>query len=68
MQVKKKDDGKIYAMKVLKKNALVKRKQVFYTRTLQVLYSLRFTLFLISLSVQHLNNFLIIERTQPSHH
>ena len=28
MQVKKKDTGKIYAMKVLKKAQLVKRKQV----------------------------------------
>ncbi|ETO15058.1 protein kinase 2 [Reticulomyxa filosa] len=33
MQVKKNDDGKIYAMKVLKKKALVKRKQVQHTQT-----------------------------------
>lgn len=33
MQVKKKDSGKIYAMKVLKKEQLVKRKQVAHTKT-----------------------------------
>jgi len=33
MQVRKNDDGKIYAMKVLKKKALVKRKQVVHTQT-----------------------------------
>jgi len=33
MMVRKKDDGKIYAMKVLKKKALVKRKQVVHTKT-----------------------------------
>ncbi|ETO16610.1 protein kinase 3 [Reticulomyxa filosa] len=33
MQVKRNDDGKIYAMKVLKKKALVKRKQVQHTQT-----------------------------------
>lgn len=33
MQVRYKKDGKIYAMKVLKKKALVKRKQVIHTRT-----------------------------------
>jgi len=33
MQVRKKDSGKIYAMKVLKKQQLVARKQVDHTRT-----------------------------------
>lgn len=33
MQVKKKDTGNIYAMKVLKKDQLVKRKQVAHTQT-----------------------------------
>ncbi len=33
MQVKKKDTGKIYAMKVLKKQHLVARKQVAHTQT-----------------------------------
>jgi serum/glucocorticoid-regulated kinase 2 len=33
MQVRKIDDGKIYAMKVLKKKTLVKRKQVVHTQT-----------------------------------
>ena len=33
MQVKKKDTGKIYAMKVLKKQQLVARKQVAHTVT-----------------------------------
>lgn len=33
MQVRKKDTGKIYAMKVLKKETLVKRQQVAHTRT-----------------------------------
>jgi len=33
MQVKKKDTQKIYAMKVLKKSQLVKRKQVAHTKT-----------------------------------
>jgi serine/threonine protein kinase len=33
MQVKKKDTGEIYAMKVLKKNVLVARKQVAHTQT-----------------------------------
>jgi len=33
MMVKKNDDQKIYAMKVLKKKALVKRKQVVHTKT-----------------------------------
>ena len=33
MQVKKKDTGKIYAMKVLKKKALVARRQVEHTKT-----------------------------------
>jgi len=32
MQVKKKDDGKIYAMKVLRKEAIIARKQVTHTR------------------------------------
>jgi len=32
MQVKKKDDGQIYAMKVLRKEAIVARKQVDHTR------------------------------------
>eukprot|EP01114_Cavostelium_apophysatum_P000508 TRINITY_DN1045_c0_g1_i1.p1 TRINITY_DN1045_c0_g1~~TRINITY_DN1045_c0_g1_i1.p1 ORF type:complete len:412 (-),score=123.08 TRINITY_DN1045_c0_g1_i1:231-1466(-) len=32
MQVKKKDDGKIYAMKVLRKEAIIARKQVAHTR------------------------------------
>jgi serum/glucocorticoid-regulated kinase 2 len=33
MQVRKKDSGKIYALKVLKKDQLVKRKQVAHTKT-----------------------------------
>lgn len=33
MQVRKKDTGKIYAMKVLKKNALIERNQVMHTKT-----------------------------------
>ncbi len=33
MQVRKKDTGNIYAMKVLKKEQLVKRKQVAHTQT-----------------------------------
>lgn len=33
MMVKKKDNGKIYAMKVLKKDQLVKRRQVAHTQT-----------------------------------
>lgn len=33
MQVRKKDTGKIYAMKVLKKQHLVARKQVAHTNT-----------------------------------
>jgi len=33
MQVRKKDTGKIYAMKVLKKAQLIKRKQVAHTKT-----------------------------------
>eukprot|EP01084_Bolivina_argentea_P235365 396072_1 len=33
MQVRKNDDGKIYALKVLKKKELVKRKQVVHTQT-----------------------------------
>eukprot|EP01083_Nonionella_stella_P043121 116394_1 len=33
MMVRKRDDQKIYAMKVLKKKALVKRKQVIHTQT-----------------------------------
>mmetsp|Transcript_16271 Transcript_16271/g.22869 ORF Transcript_16271/g.22869 Transcript_16271/m.22869 type:complete len:393 (+) Transcript_16271:28-1206(+) len=33
MQVRKKDTGEIYAMKVLKKDQLVKRKQVAHTKT-----------------------------------
>ena len=33
MQVRKKDTGKIYAMKVLKKQQLVQRKQVAHTIT-----------------------------------
>lgn len=32
MQVRKKDDGKIYAMKVLRKEAIIARKQVAHTR------------------------------------
>jgi len=32
MQVRKKDDGKIYAMKVLRKDAIIARKQVAHTR------------------------------------
>jgi serine/threonine protein kinase len=32
MQVKKKDDGKIYAMKVLNKEAIIARKQVTHTK------------------------------------
>ena len=32
MQVKKKDDGKIYAMKVLRKEAIIARKQVAHTK------------------------------------
>jgi serine/threonine protein kinase len=32
MQVKKKDDGKIYAMKVLRKEAIIQRKQVAHTQ------------------------------------
>ena len=32
MQVKKKDDGQIYAMKVLRKEAIIARKQVDHTR------------------------------------
>jgi len=32
MQVKKKDDGKIYAMKVLRKEAIIARKQVTHTK------------------------------------
>ena len=32
MQVKKKDDGKIYAMKVLSKEAIIARKQIAHTR------------------------------------
>jgi len=32
MQVKKKDDGKIYAMKVLRKEAIIQRKQVAHTK------------------------------------
>lgn len=32
MQVKKKDDGEIYAMKVLRKDAIIARKQVAHTR------------------------------------
>lgn len=32
MQVKKKDDGRIFAMKVLKKEAIIARKQVAHTR------------------------------------
>tara|TARA_R110002050_G_scaffold62924_3_gene137970 strand:- start:6 stop:404 length:399 start_codon:yes stop_codon:yes gene_type:complete len=32
IQVKKKDDGKIYAMKSLRKEAIIKRKQVDHTR------------------------------------
>jgi len=32
MQVKKKDDGKIYAMKVLRKDAIIQRKQVAHTK------------------------------------
>ena len=31
LMVRKRDDGQIYAMKVLKKKALVKRKQIIYT-------------------------------------
>eukprot|EP01084_Bolivina_argentea_P267289 453679_1 len=33
MQVRKNDDGKVYALKVLKKRELVKRKQVTHTQT-----------------------------------
>ena len=33
MQVKKKDDGRIYAMKVLNKQTVIDRKQVFHTKT-----------------------------------
>src|SRR5438128_9821328 len=33
MQVRKKDTGKIYAMKVLKKQQLIARKQVAHTKT-----------------------------------
>ena len=33
MQVRKKDDGKIYAMKVLRKDAIIARKQVAHTRS-----------------------------------
>jgi serine/threonine protein kinase len=33
MQVKKKDTGKIYAMKVLRKKAIIDRKQVIHTRS-----------------------------------
>jgi serine/threonine protein kinase len=33
MQVKKRDSNKIYAMKVLKKQQLIKRKQVAHTKT-----------------------------------
>ncbi|EGG18760.1 protein kinase 2 [Cavenderia fasciculata] len=33
MQVKKKDDGKIYAMKVLRKDAIIARKQVNHTKS-----------------------------------
>src|SRR5947208_3437968 len=32
MQVRKKDDGKIYAMKVLRKEAIIARKQVTHTK------------------------------------
>lgn len=32
MQVRKKDDGKIYAMKVLRKDTIVARKQVAHTK------------------------------------
>jgi len=32
LQVKKKDDGKIYAMKVLRKEAIIQRKQVLHTK------------------------------------
>jgi serine/threonine protein kinase len=32
MQVKKKDDGKIYAMKILKKQAIIARNQVIHTK------------------------------------
>jgi len=32
MQVRKKDDGKIYAMKVLRKDAIIARKQVAHTK------------------------------------
>ena len=33
MQVKKKDDGRIFAMKVLNKQTVIDRKQVFHTKT-----------------------------------
>lgn len=36
MQVKKNDDGKIYALKVLKKKELVKRKQVLFSHSLYI--------------------------------
>ena len=32
MQVRKKDDGKVYAMKVLRKEAIIQRKQVAHTK------------------------------------
>jgi hypothetical protein len=33
MQVRKKDDGKIYAMKVLRKDTIIARKQVTHTKS-----------------------------------
>ena len=42
LSLRKKDDGKIYAMKVLKKKALVKRKQVQHTLTVKNLYTYNF--------------------------
>jgi len=52
MQVRKKDNGKIYAMKVLKKDQLVARKQVAHTQTNEKYYLILIIL-LLSLYVLH---------------
>ena len=49
MTVRKNDDGKVYAMKVLKKKALVKRKQVIHTQTERKVLSLIEHPFIVSL-------------------
>lgn len=50
MQVRKKDDGKIYAMKVLRKDTIVARKQVAHTKAEK---NVSFTSCIILLFFQH---------------